>query len=229
MRAALDECETLIEARADAVLEAALAENAPWAEALGAPPTDCRRAATWHKAARVVAAYRDRYHVTDEAPLGAPPECAAQKIDAARTLAAVARARGVAEDIASTARDKLPSVVRPSPYVCRDIRTRSASGPKYMYRFYLYDDLMVESSPTTRGAHDTAPPLGGLLCGARRPAALSAQAVAEASGLSIDAVRSIASGRTASPAFITVARLASVLKVSLDRLSEATHVDERDS
>jgi len=32
----------------------------------------------------VIAAYRDRYRVTDDAPLGAPPESAAQKIDAAR-------------------------------------------------------------------------------------------------------------------------------------------------
>lgn len=88
---------------------------------------------------------------------------------------------------------------------------------------------MVEPPPTKRGAQDTAPRLGDVLRDARRSAGLSAQTVAEASGLSIDTVRSIESGRTASPAFNTVARLASVLKVSLDRLSEATRVDERDS
>lgn len=94
MRAALDERETLIEARVDAVLEAALAENAPWTEALGAPSTDRRRAAAWRKAARVVAAYRDRYRVTEDAPLGAPPASAAQKIDAARARTALDRVRG---------------------------------------------------------------------------------------------------------------------------------------
>ena len=62
------------QARADAALEAALAENAPWTDALGAQPNDRRRAATWRKSARVVAAYRDRYRITDDAPLGAPPE-----------------------------------------------------------------------------------------------------------------------------------------------------------
>ena len=94
---------------------------------------------------------------------------------------------------------------------------------------YPYDDLMVESPPTKRGAHDTAPCLGEVLCDARRSAVLSARAMVEASGLSIDTVRSIESGRTAYPTFITVARLASVLKVNLDCLSEVTHVDERDS
>ena len=83
MRAALHEREELIEARADA-LEAALTENAPWTKALGTPPNDRRRAAAWRKSARVVAAYRDRYRITDDAPLGPPPESAAQKIDAAR-------------------------------------------------------------------------------------------------------------------------------------------------
>ncbi|HMT51516.1 MAG TPA: AAA family ATPase, partial [Dietzia sp.] len=81
MRTALDERESLIEHRADAVLEVALTESAPWTTALGTPPTDRRRAAAWRKSARVVAAYRDRYRITDNTPLGAPPETAAQKID----------------------------------------------------------------------------------------------------------------------------------------------------
>ncbi len=96
MRAALDEREALIEARADAVLEAALTESTPWTNALGAAPTDRRRAATWRKAARVVAAYRDRYRITDDAPLGAPPESAAQRIDAARARTALDRTMNLA-------------------------------------------------------------------------------------------------------------------------------------
>jgi len=93
MRAALDEREELIEARADAVLDSALAEDVPWTKALGAPSSDRRRAATWRRAARVVAAYRDRYRITDDAPLGAPPESAAQKIDAARARSALDQVR----------------------------------------------------------------------------------------------------------------------------------------
>lgn len=92
MRAALDERETLIEARTDAVLDGALTENAAWTKALGAPPNDRRRAAAWRKSARVVAAYRDRYRITDDAPLGAPPESAAQKIDFTRARTALDRA-----------------------------------------------------------------------------------------------------------------------------------------
>ena len=99
MRAALDEREALIEARADAVLEAALTESAPWTNALGAPPADRRRATAWRKAARVIAAYRDRYRVTDDAPLGTPPESAAQKIDAARARTALDRVRGFIAEV----------------------------------------------------------------------------------------------------------------------------------
>jgi hypothetical protein len=92
MRTALDERETLIEARADAVLDAALTDKAPWTSALGTPPSDARRAEVWRKAARVVAAYRDRYHITDEPPLGAPSVSEAQRIDAARARSAVTQA-----------------------------------------------------------------------------------------------------------------------------------------
>ena len=91
MRAALDERQALIEARAAAVLDTALTEGVPWTRALGTPPSERRRAATWRRAARVVAAYRDRYRITDDTPLGVPPESAAQKIDAARARAALDR------------------------------------------------------------------------------------------------------------------------------------------
>ena len=88
---------------------------------------------------------------------------------------------------------------------------------------------MVERRPAKTAERSAVPLLGPVLRDARKAAGLSAQAVAEASGLSIDTVRSIESGRTASPAFVTVARLASVLNVSLDSLSEATLVDGRSS
>ncbi|MCW5951128.1 MAG: hypothetical protein KIT69_02570 [Propionibacteriaceae bacterium] len=95
MRAALDEREELIEAHAAAVLDTALTECAPWTKALGMPPNDRRRAATWRKAARTVAAYRDRYRVIDDSPLGAPPESAAQTIDAARARVGLEQVRAL--------------------------------------------------------------------------------------------------------------------------------------
>ena len=110
MRAALEERDSLIEAGADAALDAALTDCAPWARALGTPPTDRRRAPAWRKAARVVGAYRDRYRITDDAPLGTPPESAAQRVDAARTRAALRQA----SDIATAPSGTRPQV-RPEP------------------------------------------------------------------------------------------------------------------
>ncbi|MBX3087947.1 MAG: conjugal transfer protein, partial [Cryobacterium sp.] len=87
MRQALAERRELIEARADAVLDAAIAESAPWVAALGAEPADPQRATAWRRAASVVAAYRDRYQVTSAAVLGSSPNSTAQKIDHARAEA----------------------------------------------------------------------------------------------------------------------------------------------
>lgn len=104
MRTALDEREALIEVRADAILDEALADKAPWTKALGTQPRDARRAAAWRSTARVVAAYRDRYRITGDTPLGASPASEAQKIEAARARAALRQAM----DIATA-----PAVTRP--------------------------------------------------------------------------------------------------------------------
>ena len=91
MRQALTERRELIEARADAILDSALHDIEPWTTDLGTPPVDQRGAARWRRDARTVAAYRDRYSVTDDTALGAVPESAAQKIDHARATAALHR------------------------------------------------------------------------------------------------------------------------------------------
>ncbi len=96
LRQALTERRDLIETRAAALLDAALTENQGWTKALGTPPKDAKTAATWRRLARTVAAYRDRYGITDIIPLGAPGEDDAQKIDAARARAALDRARDLA-------------------------------------------------------------------------------------------------------------------------------------
>ena len=54
---------------------------------------------------RTVAAYRDRYGITTRTPLGPAPDSDAQKIDAARAKAALARLR----DLASAERHDEPS------------------------------------------------------------------------------------------------------------------------
>jgi hypothetical protein len=98
MRLALTERRDLIEARAAAILDQALNDGESWTTALGTPPKDERAAATWRRHARTVAAYRDRFSITGPAPLGAPAESTAQKIDAARAKTALDRARDLSHD-----------------------------------------------------------------------------------------------------------------------------------
>jgi len=97
LRRALYERRDLIEARADALLDTALTEQQSWTRALGTQPKQTRTATAWRRAARTVAAYRDRYGIADSSPLGAPAESDAQKIDTARAQAALDRARHLAE------------------------------------------------------------------------------------------------------------------------------------
>ena len=89
MRQALDERRDLIEQRADAVLRGALVDKEPWTAKLGTTPKDRKQQAAWRRAARTIAAYRDRYQITDDrTPLGPAPQSTRQKIDAARARAA---------------------------------------------------------------------------------------------------------------------------------------------
>ncbi len=84
MRHALDERRELIEQRADAVLDTALDQGDAWITTLGTPPRVAAQRRAWRQQAVTVAAYRDRYGMTNDTPLGVPPASTAQKIDAAR-------------------------------------------------------------------------------------------------------------------------------------------------
>ena len=96
MRKALTERRELIQQRVEAVLDQALTDRQEWALALGDTPAEARAAAAWKRQARTVAAYRDRYGITTKTPLGPAPDSDAQKIDAARARAALARLRDLA-------------------------------------------------------------------------------------------------------------------------------------
>lgn len=91
MREALTERQDLIEARADAVLDAAVADGEPWTASLGTVPKDGQASARWRRYARVVAAYRDRYQVTESSPLGPAPGSDVQKVDYSRANGALRR------------------------------------------------------------------------------------------------------------------------------------------
>ena len=116
MRQAPDERRDLIEQRADAVLNSALTDNQPWTAKLGAEPKEAKRRAAWKHTARTVAAYRDRYQITDErSPFGPAPENTSQKIDAARARAALNRAQSIASDDPTRDRMRSTAVTRSAP------------------------------------------------------------------------------------------------------------------
>ena len=102
MHHALTEREELIEHRASAVLDRDLDEGEAWTAALGNKPTDVRAAQRWRQAGRVVAAYRDRYQITDDTPLGPDAGSDAQKLDAARATAALTRAQQLSRHTPNT-------------------------------------------------------------------------------------------------------------------------------
>lgn len=93
MRRALDERALLIEERAAALVDSALASGAMWISSLGHMPADPVRADVWRRHAHIVAAYRDRYGVFEDDALGAPAASPNQRMDAA--TAAVARDRAI--------------------------------------------------------------------------------------------------------------------------------------
>lgn len=96
MRRSLDERRNLIEQRAHALTETALADLTAWTRVLGDPPRDPRRRDAWIRHVRTIVAYRDRYEITSDTPLGPAPDTTAQRIDAARAHTAVRRAQMLA-------------------------------------------------------------------------------------------------------------------------------------
>ncbi|WP_350351642.1 MobF family relaxase [Microbacterium sp. A8/3-1] len=97
MRQALTQRRDLIENRADALLDTALTDKHEWITKLGMQPKQFRAARAWRYCARTIAAYRDRYGITESSPLGTPAEAETQKIDAARAGAALHRAQNLAQ------------------------------------------------------------------------------------------------------------------------------------
>ena len=96
MGAALAARHALIESRAMALADAAVEANEPWLKHLGPPPTADAARGRWLENVRTVAAYRDRYHVDTSSTLD-EPRTEAQKVDAARALQAIRRARVIAQ------------------------------------------------------------------------------------------------------------------------------------
>ena len=96
MRAALDERRTLIEARANALAEIAAIERPVWVRRLGEPPTSPTARRAWTTTVATIAAYRDRYQINSDIPLGPGARSEAEGADRNRALAAQRRAASLA-------------------------------------------------------------------------------------------------------------------------------------
>ncbi len=71
------------------IAEAETKAGEPWTEMLGDAPSDEGQRQMCLKQVRVIAAYRDRYGVTDSTPLGEAAGGANQRLDAERAPATV--------------------------------------------------------------------------------------------------------------------------------------------
>ncbi|MFC5731002.1 MULTISPECIES: TrwC relaxase [Nocardioides] len=91
-RQAIKERKQLIEARAAALVEAALTDGAEWVRRLGEPPAAPADMAAWRPDAATVAAYRDRYKAFSALPVGGGASTDAQRASRRRALQAARRA-----------------------------------------------------------------------------------------------------------------------------------------
>lgn len=111
MRQALTERQALIEQRAATLLDKAIAAREPWMARLGPKPDEPREQAAWLTAARTIAAYRDRYQISDsQRSLGPEPEdtIVKQKIDAIRARNAFDIARELSHGREPTSQRSAP-------------------------------------------------------------------------------------------------------------------------
>lgn len=115
-RSALDQRKGLIEARVNALADAATAEGPRWWHHIGAPPAPTNSAVyrDWLTCIATIVAYRDRYQITSDLPLGTGARTGAERADRACALAAY---RHAAEIASSTG----PHRVEPSPSIARVI------------------------------------------------------------------------------------------------------------
>jgi hypothetical protein len=86
----------LIESRARVLAEEAVGTGEKWVKGLGASPTEAQAQEKWLEEVAIVAAYRELYRITSDAPVGRGANSDAQKSDRERALHAVRRARTAA-------------------------------------------------------------------------------------------------------------------------------------
>ena len=100
--AALERRADLIESRARVLAQEAIRARAPWLRRLGSVPTELRGRTQWMDAVTTVAAYRDRYQIQSDLPLGDPRVPVAQRADADRARTAIRVVKEAADPASST-------------------------------------------------------------------------------------------------------------------------------
>ncbi len=91
---ALAERDLAMQERARTLAAQAIEANRPWVTGLGSPPRDPASRERWLREVSVVAAYRDRWHLTSERPLGTENDATSieQQTQRKRAQAAIGRA-----------------------------------------------------------------------------------------------------------------------------------------
>jgi conjugative relaxase-like TrwC/TraI family protein len=94
---ALDERDQAMEQRALSLAEEAITARHRWLQPLGAPPSGSAQRERWLREVSTVAAYRDRWHIEGQRPLGAAPdrENIEQTAQRKRAFAAGERAKAI--------------------------------------------------------------------------------------------------------------------------------------
>jgi hypothetical protein len=106
MARALAEREYAMEQRARSLVEEAIASGHAWLRPLGAPPSALAKWERWLREVSTVAAYRDRWHIEGQGPLGPAPDRAnhEQTAQRAKALSAGKWARAIST----------PAVIQPN-------------------------------------------------------------------------------------------------------------------
>ena len=101
MARALAERDHAMEQRARSLAEEAIAAQHTWVRPLGAPPSGSAQQERWLREVSTVAAYRDRWHIEGQRPLGAAPdrEDLEQTTQRKRALVAGERAKAISTDM----------------------------------------------------------------------------------------------------------------------------------
>ncbi|MGN6782978.1 MAG: MobF family relaxase [Marmoricola sp.] len=114
-RQAIDQRKELIESRARALAEEAVASRKPWVRRLEPRPNFAGSDDAWLDAVATVAAYRDRYKIISDLAVGGGTKNDVQRVDRQRAFAAVraARSGSAPQSGARTAAEELRAICAP--------------------------------------------------------------------------------------------------------------------